>query len=78
MYCDSEQARIDYKYEVDNENETKKEEIEYQGRRRETLLKHIERAKETNPETYQLELTKEEQAIKEACSSDENGFNAPM
>lgn len=78
MYCASLQARVDWVQGIENDRTAKIDEVEYKHRRKETLLNHIKMAQETNPETYELVLSKAELAIKEECKDSDNSFNAPM
>jgi hypothetical protein len=78
IYCASEAVKKTYQKETEDIAQSKIDEIERTSKRREHLRNSIKLAQEANPEALQLELTKEEQAIKDACSTDDNGFNAPM
>lgn len=77
VYCDSEQARTDWTAFLETDKKTKQDALDYKPRRKQELLNHIEAAKNTNPELLAMDLTEEEKAIRDQCST-EDSFNAPM
>jgi hypothetical protein len=78
IYCASEAVKKAFRKETEDIAQDKLDEIEQTSKRKEQLRNSIKLAQEANPEALQLELTKDEQAIKDACSTEDNGFNAPM
>lgn len=66
-----------YVERIQTEDEGKIREVEKTSKRRAQLLGHIEQAGKTLSEQIEVPLTREEQAIQEACT-EEGGFNAPM
>jgi len=81
MYCESLQVRMDYKARLQLEDERKEEEIVKISKRKNDLLRHISDAQQQQQVELdfilQTKLTREEEAIREACSK-EGSFNAPM
>ena len=78
IYCASEAVKKAYRKETEDIAQDRLDEIEQKSKRKEQLRNSIKLAQEANPEALQLELTRDEQAIKDACSTEDNGFNAPM
>lgn len=78
MYCDSLEARDQYKERIKAEDQAVVDEAERTSKRRTQLMDHIKHAQE-HPQSipFEMPLTTEEQAIHDACSS-EGSFNAPM
>ena len=83
MYCESLQVRMEYKARLQLEDERKEEEIVKISKRKNDLLRHISDAQQQQQQQVELDfvlqtkLTREEEAIREACS-EEGSFNAPM
>lgn len=81
MYCESLQVRMDYKVRIEIEDARKEEEIVKISKRKNDLLRHISDAQQQQQVeldfALQTKLTREEEAIREACS-EEGSFNAPM
>jgi len=81
MYCESLEAREEYKARLQLEDERRDEEIVKISKRKNDLLKHINEAQQQQQQQLdfilQTKLTREEEAIREACS-EEGSFNAPM
>jgi hypothetical protein len=76
LYCSSIKRRYDYAKAIADGNQFKIDEVITKNRRKEELENHIANAKKVDV-FLKEELTIEEQALKDVCSSD-NNFNAPI